>query len=322
MPNRLERLSRAAKFPEYSPEEIRRAKRRHAETRHYLVLGDAREVMGAVPGESVHLVVTSPPYWTLKEYEHVGGQLGDVQEYGEFLDQLDEVWDECRRVLVPGGRACLVVGDVCVSRRSRDKRHHVYPLHADVATRCRKRGLDYLAPILWYKIANASFEANARSTFLGKPNEPNGIVKNDVEYVLLFRKPGRYRSPTTDQRVLSRIPPDEYRMLFRQLWTDLPGEATRRHPAPFPVELASRLVRMFSFVGDVVLDPFVGTGTTTLAALLHGRNSIGVELVPEYFEAAVGRCRQAALKKGLEWRVSLTSCTSEEFREIHEKLAG
>ncbi|OFW32629.1 MAG: hypothetical protein A3J28_03735 [Acidobacteria bacterium RIFCSPLOWO2_12_FULL_60_22] len=165
----------------------------------------------------------------------------------------------------------------------------VLPLHADIAIRCRRIGLDYLTPIFWYKIANASYEVENGSSFLGKPYEPNAIVKNDVEYILMLRKPGGYRQPTEEQRQLSRLAKEEHAVWFRSFWADLPGESTRNHPAPFPVELAYRLVRMFSFVGDTVLDPFLGVGSTTLAAARCHRNSIGVEIEPSYFQKATAR---------------------------------
>lgn len=165
----------------------------------------------------------------------------------------------------------------------------VLPLHADIAVRCRRVGLDYLTPILWYKIANASYEVENGSSFLGKPYEPNAIVKNDVEYILMLRKPGGYRQPTEEQRRLSKLTKEEHAGWFRSFWADLPGESTRHHPAPFPVELAHRLVRMFSFVGDTILDPFMGTGSTILAAARCGRNSIGVEIEPGYVKKAKSR---------------------------------
>ena len=138
-------------------------------------------------------------------------------------------------------------------------------------------GFDNLAPIIWHKIGNADYEAGGGG-FLGKPYEPNAIVKNDIEYILFQRKPGGYRSPSLAMRLLSVIPAEDHRQWFRQVWTDVTGASTRLHPAPFPLELADRLVRMFSFVGDTVLDPFLGTGTTSLAAARSGRNSIGVEI--------------------------------------------
>src|SRR5436189_4590780 len=144
--------------------------------------GDARE-LGWIPDHSVHLVVTSPPYWSLKEYKEHPGQLGLIRDYEEFLDQLDRVWQHVYRVLVPGGRLVCVVGDVCLSRRE-NGRHVVIPLHADIVVRCRKLGFDNLTPIIWYKIANASLEVDNGSRFLGKPYEPNAIIKNDIEFIL------------------------------------------------------------------------------------------------------------------------------------------
>ncbi|MBI2302675.1 MAG: site-specific DNA-methyltransferase [Armatimonadetes bacterium] len=253
---------------------------------HNLVLGDARE-LAAVPDESVHLGVTSPPYWTLKEYADDAGQLGHVQDYDQFLDELDKVWRHLLRVLVPGGRLVIVVGDVCLPRR-RFGRHVVFPLHASIQERCRHLGYDNLAPIIWHKIANAQLEVEGAGGFLGKPYEPNAVVKNDIEYILFQRKPGGYRSPSLTEKVLSVIPEARHREWFQQIWT-LRGASTRMHPAPYPETLAERLVRMFSFVGDTVLDPFMGTGTTNVAAARWGRNSLGVEVIPRYYEAAVAR---------------------------------
>jgi site-specific DNA-methyltransferase (adenine-specific) len=256
--------------------------------------GDAR-ALDWIPDESVHLVVTSPPYWTLKEYNRHAGQLGHVEEYEQFLDELDKVWRHCYRTLVEGGRLVCVVGDVCIARRRNKGRHMVVPLHADISVRSRRIGFDYLTPILWHKIANAAYEVENGSSFLGKPYEPNAIVKNDLEYILMLRKPGAYRKPTERQRDLSRIGKDDHAKWFRSIWTDVPGASTRNHPAPFPLELASRLVRMFSFAGDTVLDPFVGTGTTVIAAANHLRSAIGVEIDPEY---AAGARRRIASEVG------------------------
>ncbi len=154
--------------------------------------------------------------------------------------------------------------------------------------RCRKLGFDNLTPIIWYKISNAAYEIENGSHFLGKPYEPNAIIKNDIEFILMLRKPGGYRQPTEEQRDASRLTKDEHHDWFQQIWT-IPGESTRQHPAPYPVELAYRLVRMFSFTDDVVLDPFMGTGTTLLATLRCGRNGIGVEIDESYFRKAKSR---------------------------------
>jgi DNA modification methylase len=262
-------------------------------TSHKLILGDARR-LDHLQDHSVHLVVTSPPYWTLKEYNHAEGQLGDIAEYRAFHEELSKAWRECYRVLVPGGRLVVVVGDVCVSRREYG-RHKVFPLHADIQVNCEAIGFDNLTPIIWNKISNASFEAGGNSgAFLGKPFEPNAVVKSDVEFILMLRKPGGYRSPPPDIRLLSIISAENHRRWFTQVWTDVRGASLRDHPAPYPVELADRLIRMFSFVGDTVLDPFCGTGTSILAAMTSGRNSVGVEIDPSYFDYAKRRIEKEA----------------------------
>jgi DNA modification methylase len=240
---------------------------------------------GLTPG-SVQLVVTSPPYWTLKEYRDSKGQMGHIEEYDEFLEELDKVWSHCFRALVPGGRLICVVGDVCLSRRKNNGRHTVVPLHASIQEHCRKIGFDNLAPIIWHKISNAAYEVENGSSFLGKPYEPNSVIKNDVEFILMERKSGGYRAPDIATRVLSVISGENHKEWFQQIWSGLTGASTRNHPAPYPVELAERLVRMFSFVGDTVLDPFLGSGTTSVAAAKTGRNSVGFEVDGHYFDMA------------------------------------
>ncbi len=257
-------------------------------TTHRLHLGDARD-LSWIPDESVHLVVTSPPYWNLKEYARGNqSQLGDIEDYEEFLGELDKVWGECARVLAPGGRICCVVGDVCVPRK-REGRHYVLPLHADIQVRSRKLGLDCLTPILWHKIANGTTEAQGNGAgFYGKPYQPGAIVKNDTEFILLLRKGGKYRSASPMQKVLSMLSKEEMQGWLRSGWDDLPGTSTTKtvHPAPYPIELAERLIKLFSFAGDTILDPFLGTASTTAAAIRCGRNSIGVEIEPSYLEVS------------------------------------
>ena len=262
-------------------------------TTHDLYLGDSRQRLALVPSDSVHLVVTSPPYWTLKEYRQCAGQLGFIEDYDKFLSELDKIWQECWRVLQPGGRLIVVVGDVCLSRRKNGGRHTVVPLHASIQEHCRGIGFDNLAPIIWHKIANANYEVENGSGFLGKPYEPNAVIKNDIEYILMERKPGAYRKPSVVTRILSVISAENHQKWFQQIWSDVTGASTKNHPAPFPLELAERLIRMFSFVGDSVLDPFLGSGTTSLAAATWGRNSIGIELDAHYFEMAVARLANA-----------------------------
>jgi DNA modification methylase len=260
-------------------------------TTHELRLGDAR-AMDLDPN-SVHLVVTSPPYWTLKEYRDSDGQLGHFADYDYFLSELRRVWQGCYDALVPGGRLVIVVGDVCLSRKKNKGRHTVVPLHASIQEQCRELGFDNLAPIIWHKIANASYEAEGNgSSFLGKPYEPNSVIKNDIEFILMQRKPGGYRSPSESTRVLSVISAEDHKAWFQQIWQGVTGASTRSHPAPYPVALAERLIRMFSFVDDTVLDPFMGTASTNIAASRCGRNSIGVEVDPEYWKQAKERFRR------------------------------
>ena len=269
-----------------------RSLRANIPTTHEVICMDSR---GWRPRESaVHLVVTSPPYWNLKEYPDTKGQLGRTKEYSEFLRGLNSVWKRCYKALVPGGRLVCVVGDICLSRRRNGGRHKVIPLHASIQEQCQRIGFDNLAPIIWYKITNVQTEVpGSGGRYLGKPFEPNGVVKNDIEFILMLRKPGGYRSPAPAERILSLISERDHGRWFRQVWDDVPGASTRKHPAPYPEELAERLIRMFSFVGDTVLDPFAGTGTTQAAAKKWGRNSIGIEVEPEYskmVEARLGIC--------------------------------
>jgi modification methylase len=268
-------------------------------TRHEMILGDARD-LSFIPNESVHLVVTSPPYFNLKPYASgaSGRQLGRLDDYEAFLDELDRVWRECARVLVPGGRICCVIGDILIPRRA-DGRHRVLPLPSDIQVRSRNHGLDNLTPILWFKIGNRTNEAGGGSSgYYGKPYQPGAIIKNDIEHILMLRKPGGYRTTPMIQRALSMLQREETDAWMRPVWSDIRGASLRDgHLAPFPVEIADRLVRMFSFSGDVVLDPVAGSGSTAVAAVRCGRNSISVEVEEEYLNNATRRAaREAATR--------------------------
>lgn len=275
-------------------------------TGHTIYEGDSRD-LSVIPDASVHLVVTSPPYGSLKRYEENSAQLGHIPDYEAFLVELDKVWAECARVLVPGGRIACVVGDVCVSRRQ-GGRHYVLPLSADIQVRARRLGLDALTPIRWLKVANIKLEASTSSRFLGKPNLPNGIVKNDLEHILFLRKPGGYRKPTADMEARSHITTEDYSQWFAPIWK-VGGASTRVHPAPFPKEIANRLIQMFSFAGDTVLDPFAGTGTTSLCAMELGRDSISVEVEPKYIAIIEQRLGQVSFAES-EVRIVYASAQS------------
>jgi len=277
-------------------------------TYHRIIHGDARDI-SYIKNESIHLIVTSPPYWNLKNYNENPNQLGHIEEYESFIKELDRVWKHCFRILVPGGRLVCVVGDVCQSRR-KFGRHVVFPLHSDIAVSCRKIGFDNLNPIIWYKIAKASYEIDNGSKFFGKPYEPNAIIKNDIEFILMERKPGGYRKPTEEQREKSMINKNDYNKWFQQIW-DIPGASTRNHPAPFPLELANRLVKMFSFYEDTILDPFCGTGTTLLAAMKNNRNSIGIEIDNDYCNFALKRLKKDG--RTIYNKIDLELVTPKEF---------
>lgn len=266
---------------------------------HLLREGDARD-LSFIATESVHLICTSPPYGSLKEYPDHPDQLGNMADYDDFLDELDKAWAECLRILVPGGRVACVVGDVCISRRQ-GGRHYVLPLSADIQVRARQLGFDNLTPIRWLKVANLKLEASKSSRYLGKPNLPNGIIKNDLEHILFLRKPGGYRKPTGEMEEASRIETDDYIRYFAPVWVDVTGQLRRDHPAPYPVEIPRRLIQMFSFAGDTVVDPFAGTGTTAIAAMETNRNSISVEIDPTYVASMESRL----LGSGLPGDVSI-----------------
>lgn len=285
-------------------------------SKHSFVLGDARQ-LDQIPDESVHLVVTSPPYGNLKEYPSRSGQLGNIQSYEDFLIELDKAWHECARILVPGGRVCAVVGDVCLSRR-RAGRHHVLPLAADIQVRARTFGLDVLTPIIWLKVANITLEASRSSRFLGKPYLPGGVIKNDRETIVMLRKPGGYRKPTAKMEADSRIAKDDYFKWFVPVWTDVTGASTRHHPAPYPLEVPRRLISMYSFVGDTVVDPFSGTGTTARAAALTARNSVNFEIEPQYDSDA--RKRFAALLTQERLEPALEE-VARRVRQVSTKIA-
>jgi site-specific DNA-methyltransferase (adenine-specific) len=270
-------------------------------TRHEMILGDARN-LAVIPNESVHLVVTSPPYFNLKPYASDAGgrQLGRIHDYEAFLGELDRVWQECARVLVPGGRICCVIGDILIPRRA-DGRHRVLPLPADIQSRSRKIGLDNLTPIMWFKIGNRSVEARRKSSiYLGKPYQPGAIIKSDHEHIVMMRKPGGYRTTPMVQKALSMLQRDEMDAWMRPVWLDIRGASLRDgHPAPFPPELAERLIKTFSFAGDRILDPFAGSGSTAIAAIRAGRNSISVEIEEDYLNKATRRAEREAAYQGL-----------------------
>jgi modification methylase len=261
-------------------------------TTHALIRADARDLSfiehGAIP-----LIVSSPPYADLKHYGSGDGQLALVESYEAFLDALDDVWRECLRVLIPGGRMAINVGDVLRSR-ARHGEHHVLPLHADILSRTTRMGFRALNGILWRKMSNCAFEEGKAGGYLGKPGQPNGIIKSEIEHILILRKPGPYRTPTLEQQRDSAISREEHARWFRPIWDDIRGaRTTGTHPAPFPVAIPERLIRMFSFRGDGVLDVFGGSATTAIAAARAGRDSTIIDCEGRFIAHGIERLKNA-----------------------------
>ena len=261
-------------------------------TVHTLVTADSRHLDFIEDGE-IPLIVTSCPYFDIKKYDDVPGQIGHFADYDAFLIAMDDILRECLRVLTPGGRLALNVGDVLRSR-ARHGEHHVLPLHADILARSTRLGFRALTGILWNKQGSCSYEEGGAGV-LGTPGQPNGVIKSEIEHILMLRKPGPYRSVPPRLKADSALSKDEYQHWFRAIWNDVPGtRATDDHPAPFPISIPYRLIRMFSFRNDTVLDVFGGSGTTALAAAHAGRNSILVDVSPHYVQSSLERLTRFA----------------------------
>lgn len=246
-------------------------------TSHKIVTGDSRQ-MNLLPDNSVHLVITSPPYWQLKDYG-TNQQIGYNESYESYINNLNLVWKECYRVLHPGCRLCINIGDQ-FARSVYYGRYKVIPIRTEIIKFCEIIGLDYMGAIIWQKVTTTNTTGGA--TIMGSfPYPRNGILKLDYEFILVFKKLGNPPKPTTEQKILSTITKDEWNAYFSGHW-NFAGVKQNGHLAMFPEELPLRLIKMFSFAGDNVLDPFLGSGTTSLAAQNLGRNSVGYEINSEY----------------------------------------
>lgn len=242
-------------------------------THHVLINGDCRS-MSQIQDESVGLIVTSPPYWQLKDYGS-DRQIGFNQSYEDYINHLNLVWVECHRILQPGRRLCINIGDQ-FARSSYYGRYKVVAIHAEIIHFCEAIGFDYLGSIVWQKGTNM-YTSGGQKVMGSYPFPVNGYVKIDFEHILLFKKKGKSPSPTKEQKQLSKLTDEEWFTYFKSHWT-FSGAKQNRHIAVFPEELPKRLIKMFSYVGDTICDPFMGSGTSALAAMNTGRNSVGYEI--------------------------------------------
>ncbi|WP_460178084.1 DNA methyltransferase [Thermodesulfovibrio hydrogeniphilus] len=242
-------------------------------TWHKIIIGDSRW-MKEVPDESVHLIITSPPYWQLKDYGN-GRQIGFNDTYEEYINNLNLAWNECHRVLHKGCRLCINIGDQ-FARSVYYGRYKVIPIRTEIIKFCESAGFDYMGAIIWQKVTTCN--TTGGGTVMGSfPYPRNGILKLDYEFILIFKKYGKPPKVSKEIKEQSKLTKEEWNQYFAGHW-NFPGEKQDKHLAMFPEELPHRLIKMFSFVGDTVLDPFLGSGTTSLAAKKLKRNSIGYEI--------------------------------------------
>lgn len=249
-----------------------------SKTEHRVIFENALESLNDLGSQSIGFAVTSPPYWQIKDYEHEA-QLGSDQSYEDYMDDLADVWEECHRLLMPGCRLAVNIGDQYL-RASEYGRYRVKPIPADTIRIGRDVGFDFMGNIIWRKVSTT--ETTGGGSWMGSTYYPkDGHVTYEHEYILLFRKQGDWPRPNEEQKEKSRLTKEQRSDWFRGYW-ELTPDRQDDHEAKFPLELPHRLIKMYSFWGETVLDPFLGSGTTARAAMENGRNSIGVELNEEY----------------------------------------
>ena len=251
------------------------------EFQHRIIFGDARR-MGELMPDSVQLVVTSPPYWQLKDYG-TAEQIGFHNSYEEYIAGLNQVWSECYRVLSPGCRLCVNIGDQ-FARAAHYGRYKVIPIRERIVNYCEQIGFDYMGAVIWQKATtmNTSGGGAVMGSF---PHPRNGILKIDYEFILLFKKLGKPPKVTPQQKAQSAMTTEEWNQYFSGHWNFAGEKQGDGHIAMFPHELPRRLIKMFSFADETVLDPFAGSGTTIKAAMDLGRSGIGYEINSEFAPA-------------------------------------
>jgi len=261
-----------------------------SQTTHKIINGDCRS-MQEIANASVSLIITSPPYWQLKDYG-VKEQIGFDDDYGTYINNLNLVWQECFRVLHNGCRLCINVGDQ-FARSVYYGRYKVIPIHSEIIRFCETLGFDFMGKIIWQK--TTTMNTTGGGAVMGSfPYPRNGIVKLDFEYILLFKKQGNAPTPSKEQKKLSIMTNEEWNTFFSGHW-NFTGAKQDKHLAMFPEELPRRLIKMFSFVGETVLDPFAGSGTTAHVARELSRNSVNYEINPEFIPLIRGKLGDKSL---------------------------
>ena len=246
-------------------------------TEYKIIIGDSRD-MREIPNESIHLVITSPPYWQLKDYGK-RNQIGYDDSYEDYINNLSLVWNECHRVLHKGCRLCINIGDQ-FARSVYYGRYKVIPIRTEIIKFCESAGFDYMGTIIWQKVTTCNTTGGA--TIMGSfPYPRNGILKLDYEFILIFKKYGKSPVVSKEIKEKSKLTTKEWNQYFTGHW-NFSGEKQDKHLAMFPEELPKRLIKMFSFVGDTILDPFLGSGTTSVAARNLERHSIGYEINDDF----------------------------------------
>jgi len=286
-------------------------------TWHKIIIGDSRR-MKEVPDESVHLIITSPPYWQLKDYGN-GKQIGFNDNYEEYINHLNLVWNECHRILHKGCRLCINIGDQ-FARSVYYGRYKVIPIRTEIIKFCESAGFDYMGAVIWQKVTTCHTTGGA--TVMGSfPYPRNGILKLDYEFILIFKKYGNPPKVSKEIKEQSKLTDEEWNQYFTGHW-NFPGEKQDKHLAMFPEELPRRLIKMFSFIGDIILDPFLGSGTTSLAAKNLGRNSIGYEINEDFLPIIKEKLgvKQNHIFQQATFEIIKQSETKIDFKEEIKKL--